>query len=240
MPTPLVLVHGGQHTSRCWQPTIDALRRSAPETPIVAMDLPGRGQDGGDLATATLDDFVQTVINSIDDHCFESVVLVGHSLAGVTIPEVAIRLGPQRIERLVFVAAMVPRNGTSPLDALKWPLHRIAKRASRRSPAMPPLNPLIAGFAFCNGMTIAQRRLSLSDLCGESLTMAGTPVDRSALPAEIPKTWVLTRRDRAVRPRRQRRSIAELGVDDVVEIGACHNVMISHPEELAVALSRYT
>jgi hypothetical protein len=28
----LVLIHGGQHDSRCWQPTIDAITRDAPGT----------------------------------------------------------------------------------------------------------------------------------------------------------------------------------------------------------------
>ncbi|PRE08850.1 hypothetical protein C6P92_26445, partial [Burkholderia multivorans] len=57
--------------------------------------------------------------------------------------------------------------------------------------------------------------------------------DRSLLPA-VPMSWVLTKRDRALRPKLQRRFIANLGgVDEVIELDTCHDAMISKPVELA-------
>lgn len=204
------------------------------------MDLPGRGRAPGNLDSATRDDFVEAVIQSIEDRGLDEIILVGHSLAGATIPEVAIRLGSRRVKRLVFVATLLPPNGTSPMDSLGCTLRAVARWAARRSPTIAPIHPMIASYAFCNGMTAAQRSFSLSDVRAESLTLVTTPVDRSALSAEIPRTWVLTRRDRTLAPTKQRRFIADLGyVDDVIEIDACHNVMISHPEQLAAALLQY-
>jgi pimeloyl-ACP methyl ester carboxylesterase len=57
------------------------------------------------------------------------------------------------------------------------------------------------------------------------------PAPRNPAP---PVTWILTTRDGAVSPALQRRSIAALGtVDEVVEVDAPHDVMVSDPDELA-------
>jgi hypothetical protein len=54
------------------------------------------------------------------------------------------------------------------------------------------------------------------------------------MPDEVPRTWILTLRDRSLSPRRQRSYIEELGgVDDVICIDTCHDVMYSEPERLA-------
>ena len=97
-----MLVHGGMCTSRCWDPVVAHLAM-----PVVAVDLPGRGSRPADLATVTLDDCVQAVIDSADQAGFERFVLVGHSLGGVTITETAWR-HPQRVSQLIYVGALVP------------------------------------------------------------------------------------------------------------------------------------
>ena len=47
----IVLVHGGQHSGACWQPTVDALRARDPSARVLAVDLPGHGNEPGNLAT---------------------------------------------------------------------------------------------------------------------------------------------------------------------------------------------
>jgi hypothetical protein len=50
----------------------------------------------------------------------------------------------------------------------------------------------------------------------------------------VPRTWVLTTRDRALSQKSQHASMAALGgVQEVISIEACHDVMFSHPEQLA-------
>jgi len=50
----------------------------------------------------------------------------------------------------------------------------------------------------------------------------------------VPRTWVLTTHDRALSQSSQRASMAALGgVQEVIPIDACHDVMFSHPEQLA-------
>jgi pimeloyl-ACP methyl ester carboxylesterase len=96
---------------------------------------------------------------------------------------------------------------------------------------------LAARYAFCNGMTTQQRNFTLSRLSKESARIPGESVDRGALPEDVPRTWILTTRDRALSVKSQHASIAALGgVEGVIPIDACHDVMISHPERLAEIL----
>jgi hypothetical protein len=59
-------------------------------------------------------------------------------------------------------------------------------------------------------------------------------VDRSGMPDDVPRTWILTRRDRSVSMKIQRECIAALGgVQTLIEIDTCHMLMVSEPERLA-------
>jgi hypothetical protein len=87
-------------------------------------------------------------------------------------------------------------------------------------------------------MTREQKAFVIDQLCDEAMVLTSERVDRSTLPNEIPRTWVLTRRDRSLRPRLQRKFIENLGgVAEVVEVDACHDVMVSDPGLLATVLA---
>ena len=80
-----MLVHGGGHDSRCWEPLMPHL-----DGPTLAIDLPGRGRHPAALSGITVSDFVDSAVADLDNfHDAQRVVLVGHSMAGLTIPGVA-------------------------------------------------------------------------------------------------------------------------------------------------------
>ena len=230
----LVLVHGASHDRRCWDPTIEQLAVQRPDLQVLAVDLPGRGGTPGDLATLTIKDCVASVVADIDAAGLGPVVLVGHSMAGLTLPGVVAALGPERVQRLVLIACCIPPQGGSVLDTLTGPVRWYVGRAARSgAPARPMARPL-ARWAFCNGMTRQQAHRVLDHLVWDATGPSAETVDRTGLSAAVPRTWILTRRDRALSPAKQRTFIANLGgVDEVLEIDACHDVMVSHPTELA-------
>jgi pimeloyl-ACP methyl ester carboxylesterase len=229
--TALVLIHGGQHDSRCWQPTIDAIARDAPKARTLAVNLPGRQGVPGDLDTLTIADCVEAAVGQIERAGLADVVLVAHSMAGLTVPGVATRLGADRVRRIICVAASVPPQGKRVLDTLLPPIRLAVNRASNELPLW------MAKRMFTNGMTPQQRAFSLSVLIPDASGLAFETVDRSGLPDRIPRSWVLTRRDRSLPPRQQRRFIENLGgVQEVIELDTCHNAMISRPDELAAIL----
>ncbi|BBU21143.1 alpha/beta fold hydrolase [Mycobacterium xenopi] len=229
----LVLVHGGEHAADCWELTVAELRRLVPELRVLAVDLPGHGAKPGNLATATIAEWVDSIIADIEEAGLGDIIIVGHSMAGVTVPGVVAKLGSPRVREMILVTAFVPPQGSAIVDTLAGPLAWFARRgAAKGKPTKVPT--AAARFAFCNGMTREQRRFTLSRLYTESVRIPAEPVDRSGLPDDVPRTWVMTTRDRALSVRSQRNSIAALGgVHKVITIPGCHDVMISHPKTLA-------
>jgi alpha/beta hydrolase family protein len=89
------LVHGAWHGAWCWDLLVPELERRGHSA--VAMDLPCEDRE------ATFYDYAETVSAALADS--SDVVLVGHSLAGITIPLVALS---RPIRLLVFLCALVP------------------------------------------------------------------------------------------------------------------------------------
>lgn len=102
--TVFVLVPGGWHGAWCWAFLVDEL--AARGDRAVAVDLPTEDPAAGAAAYA---EAVRAALPDGDD-----VVLVGHSLAGLTIPLVA--AADRRVRRLVYLAAMLPDPGRSVAD----------------------------------------------------------------------------------------------------------------------------
>ena len=232
----LVLVHGGQHAGDCWDPTVDEIHRQAPELTVLAVDLPGRRGKPGDLRAATIADWVDSVVSDIESAAIAEMVIVGHSMAGLTVPGVVTKLGSSRVREMVLAAAFVPPDGSAMVDTLPGVLGRYARRYINKG-GVATLPNTLALFAFCNGMTREQRRFNLERFYAEGPAVVVEKVDRDGMPEAVPRTWILTLRDRALPLSSQRRSIAALGgVQTVLPIDTCHNLMVSEPELLAEVL----
>jgi pimeloyl-ACP methyl ester carboxylesterase len=89
------LVHGAWHGAWCWDLLIPELERRGHSA--IAMDLPCEDH------AATFLDYAEGVTAALGGS--SDVVLVGHSMAGITIPLVALR---RPVRMLVFLCALVP------------------------------------------------------------------------------------------------------------------------------------
>jgi pimeloyl-ACP methyl ester carboxylesterase len=237
-PPGLVLIHGGAHAADCWDLTVSELARQAPELRVLAIDLPGRAGKPADLSTVTLADWVNSAVAEVDAAGLGDVVVVGHSMAGLTVPSIVAKLGAARVREMILLAAFVPPQGKSVVDALRGPLAPLARSARWIERKSFPMPMALARYAFCNGMTREQRRLTLSRLCMESPNVIFEPADRSGLPQEVPRTWIMTLRDRALSVRQQLTAIESLGgVDTLVCVDGCHDVMFSDPKTVANILA---
>jgi len=228
----LVLVHGGAHAGDCWELTVAELARKAPELPVLAVDLPGRGARPADLTAMRINDFVASAVADIEGAGLADVVVVGHSMAGLVVPGIVAKLGATRVREMMLLAAFVPPQGLSVVDTLRGPLAPLARSARRVQRSSIP--KALARYAFCNGMTREQREFALSRLCGEAANVIFESVDRSDLPDEVPRMWIMTLRDRALSMRQQLTAIESLGgVDTMICLDGCHDVMVSDPVGLA-------
>ena len=111
----LLLIHGAWGGAWEFQETITGLKQRGYNASTI--DLPGHGDRQTPIPEVTMDAYVQSVIDAAEA-IDGQVVLVGHSLGGAIISQVAEKI-PHKIERLVYVAAMLPKNGETPLGLMQ-------------------------------------------------------------------------------------------------------------------------
>jgi pimeloyl-ACP methyl ester carboxylesterase len=231
-----VLVHGSWHGAWCWHrvvPELEALGHR-----VLAPDLPGHGDDATPLAQLTLAAYAESVASVIRGTT-EAVVLVGHSFAGIVISQVA-ELIPERISRLVYLAAFLPANGQS--------LSRLAT-ADRDNPVatssilsadqqlirldLDKVQTLL--YTDCPDSDIA---LARQRLCAEPVTPFVTPVAITAGRAgSIPRSYIECLNDIAIPLWFQRQMQAGMPCDPVHALPTGHSPFFSTPTALARLLA---
>ena len=230
-----VLVHGGGFAGSCWEPL-----RSFLDGPSVAVDLPGRGSRPADPATLTIGDFVAAVVDEIVSNDLVDVTLVGHSMAGLTLPGVAETV-PERLRRVVFVSCSVPPHGTALAAVLGDLSPTVAAIADRIGDsvvdAQGRLHPDLARAMFCNDMDATLTAWTLDRMVPEAVSVLTEPSDLTGLRRPVPRTYVRLVRDASIDLDAQDRMIATLAPVDVVDLDSGHMAMVSHPEQLAGILS---
>jgi len=104
-----VLVHGAWQGEWAWElvkPKLESFGHK-----VVTLDLPGSGKDMTPSKDVTLDSYVDKVVDVINQQN-EKVILVGHSMGGIVITQTA-EYVPDKIDKLVYVCAALPKNGES-------------------------------------------------------------------------------------------------------------------------------
>ena len=107
-----VLVHGAWMGAWAWDDVAAGLR--AKGATVVAVELPGHGSDATPLSGANMEAYVAKVLAAVDA-AGKPVILVGHSMAGMVVTQVA-ELRADKIEKLVYLAAYLPKDGQKLLD----------------------------------------------------------------------------------------------------------------------------
>jgi pimeloyl-ACP methyl ester carboxylesterase len=109
-----VLVHGAWGGGWDWKHVADLL--TADGNTAFRPTLTGQGEHSNLASTnIDLDTQIQDIVNVILWENLHDVVLVGHSYGGMIITGVADRV-PDRIQRLIYVDALLPENGESMND----------------------------------------------------------------------------------------------------------------------------
>lgn len=228
--TPIVLIHGGGFGASCWDLVLPFL-----EGPVLAVDLPGRGVHPAALDAVTIEDAAASVVADIDAAGFEVVVLVGHSLAGCSMPATIGMLGP-RVGHAVFVACTVPDDGSSAFDTLDLEMQARASGAAQDGePGI--LSSELARSLFGNDLNDEQFAWCLERMMPEAPGLVTEAVDLSPLRSPVPSTWVRPIRDAIVAPDKQLRYAQNVGQHDLIDLDAGHMCMISRPEELGAILN---
>jgi len=227
--TPVVLVHGGGFAGSCWDLLTPLL-----QGPVLAVDLPGRGRHPAPLDQVTLRYAAASVAADVDVAGFDDIVLVGHSLAGCSMPAMIGLLGT-RVRHAVFVACTVPEDGTSCWDTLPDGIKTLADGGSSVSEQseLGVLAPEMARALFGNDLNEDQIGWMLERMVPEAPALTTGKVDLAPLRGTMPRTWVRTMQDVVVPPDRQARFAKNVGNCGVIDLHAAHMCMISQPAALA-------
>ncbi len=119
-----VLLHGAWHGAWCWEHV--AMNLTALGHTVTTPTQRGLGERSDELTMAiTLTDFVEDVVEHLNQTDVRDAVLVGHSFGGNGISGAA-DVVPQRIRKLVYFDALILENGQAPFDRL--PRDLVAQR----------------------------------------------------------------------------------------------------------------
>jgi pimeloyl-ACP methyl ester carboxylesterase len=232
--TRFLLVHGAWHGAWCWREIVPLLASKGHE--IVAIDLPGHGENRARPEEVTLRDYVDRIVEAV--HAKDgNPILVGHSMGGVF--SQAAEAIPDRLRALVYIAGLLPTSGSAMLQcvnpdpelqaALLWAPDR---RAARISPA-------------------GAKKFLFSECPPKVLEWAlpllrATPAEPFAAPVRlteenfgrVPKYYVECLRDKMVPLARQRAMRANFSFRGVYSLNTDHSPIFSAPEALAAILHR--
>ena len=229
----VVLVHGGMHGAWCWERLVPML-----EVDSVVVQLPGR-TDAAEATRTTLDDYVAAIVDAARGADFDEIVLVGHSLAGLTIPLAAAELG-RRTVHLVYVSALVAGEDTVMTNLLPSPLRQHVawhlKRTTGRGTNRLRLPRAVAKWYFCHDMSAADTEAVLGRLCAEPVDPMIQPLPPTQLTLALPRTYIGFAADRVVPRFVQRRMAAKVGAQYLTSPGG-HDGLFNHPAPLASLLN---
>ncbi|HEU5281623.1 MAG TPA: alpha/beta fold hydrolase [Gammaproteobacteria bacterium] len=101
----IILVHGAWHGAWCWERMTPLL--AAKGYRVVAPDLPVNSEH----KKIGMQDYAEAIAALVQAES-QPVILVGHSMAGIIISQVA-EWVPEKIHELIYLSAYVPANGDS-------------------------------------------------------------------------------------------------------------------------------
>jgi pimeloyl-ACP methyl ester carboxylesterase len=231
-----ILLHGAWHGAWCWNKVVPALQKLGHT--VFAPDLPGHGQDNTPLSSVTLKTYLDSVLALIDSQK-SSVVLIGHSMSGIVISQIA-ELVPDKIEKLIYLSGFVPsNNGNLVQEESQAKSPSVAQEIfidNERQEISLKVSGLIKDY-FYNTCTDQDAAWAILNLQKQPLRPFMDPVSLSdGKFGKVSKLYIECLRDQAIKIEDQRRMHSKLNCE-VVSIDTDHSPFISSPSILVQALS---
>jgi len=227
--TTFALIHGAWHGAWCFERLTPELEARGHQ--VIAVDLPG------DDPAATFETYADCVVRALADERDE-LVLVGHSLGGMTIPLVAAR---RPVQRLIYLGAFVPVPGRSFAEQLAdepdtvLPECRAGLGERDKQGRSRWIDEAVAQRVLYADCDERDAHVAFRRLRPQALAPYGVPCGLERLPF-VPSTYVVCTEDRILNPKRSRRVATDRLGAELVELPGGHSPFLSRPSELAGVL----
>ena len=233
-----VLVHGMSHGAWAWEGLVRRLEKDGHRA--IAVDLPGHGRRAHERGRASVDGYARAVADAMMQAGIARAIVVGHSMGGVVIPKV-VELVPARVAHLVFVAAVVLRDGESLLGTqIAAPTRPLLEGLARSGGGVVQYPAAVAWARWLNDLPAGDSRVvdALTRMTPQPLRPWLERVDMQRFYAmSVPRTYIRCLRDNAVTPARAAQYAARLGVAPV-DIDCAHEPMLSALDALVAILEK--
>jgi len=237
--TTFVLVHGAFHGAWCWTKLGLELKRRGHR--VIALDMPGCGEDRTPLSDVTLGGHASRIVDVLRI-LDEPATLVGHSLGTMSV-SFAAEWEPQLISHLVLLGGVTPRNGMSLYALLQFldaPDRPIKPKPSPGEPwhgirQDPPLE--LVGDLYYNDCSPDDVRYALSRLRPQANAPRVTPMTLTeGRFGAVPRSFIGCSLDKANTVERQKATLALDPCDSVHVLPTSHSPFFSAPAALAELL----
>ena len=236
MTAAFVLVHGTGHGGWCWQFLAPLLRAAGHD--VYTPTLTGLGSSShllNELTRISLDTHVKDITNLLFYEDLSEVVLVGHSYGGMVITGVAAK-EPKRLAQIVYLDAYLPLEGEN--EIALWPADQKKKYHDDIASGIrfrPPIAPSMVGISDPKMSKWVEERSTPHPY---STYEDPPPVSGTSESTSIPRTYIhctLGPFSSWMEPFATRAHKLKW---NVYTMAAGHDVMITHPKELAEILIR--
>lgn len=231
----IVLVHGAWSDSSAWNAVVPLLKAKGHK--VINVNLPGHGTDGTSFADITFQSYVDAVKTAIGEQ--DNIILVGHSMAGMVISQVAEDI-PTQIRELIYIAALLPKDGQSLLDLAKTDADahtgKYLQIDQEHGAAIIAKEGIVDVFFEDAPKEVADQ--ITANWKAEPLAPLATPVKLSEKFSAVKKVYIFTEKDHSISYQLQQRMVQATPVAKSYSLHSSHTPFISMPVKLADLLSQ--
>lgn len=231
-----VLVHGAWADESAWGFVRNDLAKNAH---VIVVNLPAHGADNTYGVGIGLKDYVKTVSDAINK-VNSKVILVGHSMAGVVISQVAENM-PNKIDKLIYVSAYIPKNGedvssitnkflnNKPIEAFEF----------NKDYTLVSIKKDVIANVVCADCPVFMKDALVKYHRAEPVKGLNDKVKLTSNFNTVPKYYISTKNDYAVPYALQQQMIKSNGtVKKVFELETSHLPFVVKPQEFLSILSQ--
>jgi pimeloyl-ACP methyl ester carboxylesterase len=232
-----VLVHGAWMSAWGWHKVVPLLEAAGHTA--VTLDLPAHGEDKTPVSAASLQAYTDKVVAAVDAQS-EPVILVGHSMGGTVISQVA-EARPNKIKTLVYLTAYLLPNGKSLFQAAQEDGgSKVATILDiQQDQGLAGLQKDGLAAIFFSGCTAQDASEGVAHYAPDPIAPLATPITTSeANYGRVPRIYIHCTADLVISPAYQEAMYTALPCAKVLSIEAGHaSAFLSQAEELVGLLT---